>query len=438
MCCVVIDPKDSNVIWVGSGENEGQRSAHYGDGIYKSTDAGKSFKNMGLKLSEHIGKIAIDPRNSNVVWVGAQGPLFTEAGGGERGLFGTKDGGATWTKVDLPIGQYAGVTDIAFDPKNPDIMYAGTYQRMRHVGQMIGGGPDGGLFQSKDGGKTWKKLTAGLPKMDVGRIGLVIDPRPKTKTVNGKTTTYTPVIAMFSATPAEQGMYESDDQGATWTKLNNYKGDNPAYFFELYSDPWRENTIWSMATNLVWSHDEGKTFQPVPGIFIGGTADSANRTTQQAQYVHVDFHGVAFDPIDRQHVIIWSDGGIHETYDMDAVPPAQPHWRFFSNLPITQFYRVSVDNGKPFYHVCGGAQDNFSVCGPSRSSYQFGIRPTDWVYVSSGDGFQTRSDPEDPVHGLRFVAGRQHRAQRSAHCPVARREAALRAAIHLRQESSGA
>jgi photosystem II stability/assembly factor-like uncharacterized protein len=395
MCCVVVDPKDSNTIWVGSGENASQRSAHFGDGVYKSTDAGKTFKNVGLKSSEHIGKIVIDPRNSNVVWVASQGPLFTEGGGGERGLYKTTDGGATWT-ASLTINATTGVTDLVLDPKNPDIIYAGTYQRMRHVGQMIGGGPDGGLFKTIDGGKTWKKLTNGLPKLDVGRIAVAIDPKPKTKTVGRKASTYMAVYAMFSATPAEKGFYESDDQGATWTKLTDYSGGGAAYYSELYIDPWRENTIWSINTPLEYSKDGGKTFIHVPGMEVGGAGqNSLDRVTNQAQYVHVDFHGVAFDPNDRNHVLIWSDGGLHETYDFEANNGA-PHWRFFDNLPITQFYRVAVDQAKPFYHVCGGAQDNFSVCGPSRTSYMFGIRPTDWVYVSSGDGFQSRVDPEDP------------------------------------------
>jgi photosystem II stability/assembly factor-like uncharacterized protein len=398
MCCVVVDPKDSNVVWVGSGENASQRSAHFGDGVYKSTDAGKTFKNVGLKASEHLGKIVIDPRNSNVVWVAAQGPLFTEGGGGDRGLYKTTDGGATWTR-SLEINATTGVTDVVLDPKNPDIVYAGSYQRMRHVGQMIGGGPDGGLYKTIDGGKKWTKLTNGLPKLDVGRIALAIDPKPKTKTVNGKASTYTAIYAMFSATPAEKGLYESNDQGATWTKLvgstgQSYTGGGPAYYSEIYIDPWRENTIWSVNTPLEYSKDGGKNFIPVPGMAVGGTGNPMARLENQSQYVHVDFHGVAFDPTDRNHVIVWSDGGIHESYDFEANNGA-PHWRFFSNLPITQFYRVAVDQAKPFYHVCGGAQDNFSVCGPSRSTYTFGIRPTDWVYVSSGDGFQSRIDPED-------------------------------------------
>ncbi len=367
MCCVVIDPKDSNVIWVGTGENASQRSAHFGDGVYKSVDAGKTFTQVGLPASEHIGRIMIDPRNSNVVWVAAQGPLFSE--GGDRGLYKTIDGGKTWT-ASLTINKDTGITDLAFDPKNADIVYAGSYERRRNVGQMIGGGPDGGIFKTTNGGKTWTKLTNGLPKRDVGRIALATDPRtPKS------------VFALISAVNTEKGFYRSDDQGATWKKLTSYSGGGPAYYSELFVDPWRADTIWSVNTPLEWSRDGGKTFTAVPNMANVGVA---------GQYVHVDFHDVTFDPVDRNHILVASDGGLYESYDEGL------HWRFFTNLPITQFYRVSVDEALPFYHVCGGAQDNFSVCGPSRTNYRFGIRPTDWVYVSSGDGFQSRSDPEDP------------------------------------------
>ena len=327
----------------------------------------------------------IDPRNSNVVWVAAQGPLFSE--GGERGLYETTDGGRTWT-ASFTINKDTGVNDLAFDPRNPDVIYAGTYQRRRHVGQMIGGGPDGGIFKTRDGGKTWTKLTKGLPTHDVGRITLATDPRkPAT------------VYANISSVPADRGFYVSNDQGASWKKLGDGTNTTPAYYSEFFLDPFREDTIWAVDTPLQWSRDGGKTFSPVPNMAAAGPGDpNSNRspTGSPAQYVHVDFHDVTFDPGDRNHILVASDGGLYETYDADHLGDAQgAHWRFFTNLPITQFYRVSVDNALPFYHVCGGSQDNFSVCGPSRTNYLFGIRMTDWYNVSSADGFQSRSDPED-------------------------------------------
>ena len=386
MCCVAIDPKDSNVIWVASGENASQRSAHFGSGVFKSIDAGKTFKNVGLRMSEHIGRILIDPKNSDVVWVAAQGPLFSE--GGERGLYKTTDGGQTWT-ASLTINKDTGVTDIAMDPKNPDVVYAGTYQRRRHVGQMIGGGPDGGIFKTKDGGKHWTKLAKGLPTHDVGRISLALDPR-KSGTV----------YANISSVPVDTGFYWSEDNGSSWSKLSSSTNDSPAYYSEIFVDPYRPDTIWAVGTPLRWSRDGGKTFLPVPNMSSAGPGDlTGNRSPSgnPAQYVHVDFHVVTFDPADRNHILIAGDGGLYETYDADHLgDPSGGHFRFFTNLPITQFYRVSVDNALPFYHVCGGAQDNFSVCGPSRTTYAYGIRTTDWAYVSSGDGFQSRSDPEDP------------------------------------------
>ena len=413
-CCVVVDPKDSNVIWVGSGENNSQRSAHWGDGVYKSTDAGKTFKNMGLKTSEHIGKIIVDPRNSNTVWVASQGPLFSE--GGERGLYKTTDGGNTWTAA-LTISKDTGISDIAIDPANPDVIYAGSYQRRRHVGQMIGGGPEGGIWKSMDGGKKFTKLTNGLPKGDVGRIALAIDPKglitaaapakeatkavpaqgetkaipaqPATKAVSEKRGAV--VYAIVHATATERGFYKSVDGGLSWEKMSSYVAGGAAYYCELFIDPHRPDTIWSVNTPLEWSRDGGKTFVPVPNmnkILFSGQTNGPIQMDQH-QYVHVDFHDVTFDPTNADHILASSDGGVHESYDGGL------HWRAFMNLPIQQFYKIAVDDAKPFYRVCGGAQDNFSVCGPSRTDRRWGIQVTDWFYVSSGDGFQPRVDPSD-------------------------------------------
>src|SRR5882672_9212723 len=225
LCCVVVDPKDSSTVWVGSGENASQRSAHFGDGVYKSTDAGKTWKNVGLKSSEHIGKIIVDPRNSNVVYVASQGPLWSA--GGERGLYKTADGGTTWNAV-LTVSNDTGISDVVFDVKNPDILYASSYQRRRAVGQMIGGGPEGGIFKSTNAGKTWTKLANGLPKDDVGRIALGVDPR-NAKRVYALISAKGPrgrggfgqVSPETSTGPVvdEAGFYRSDDAGATWARI---------------------------------------------------------------------------------------------------------------------------------------------------------------------------------------------------------------------------
>src|SRR3954470_24448036 len=225
LCCVAVDPKNSDVVWLGTGENASQRSAHFGDGVYKSTDAGKTWKRMGLAASEHLGQILIDPRNSNVVYVAAQGPLWSA--GGERGLYKTSDGGSTWTRV-LHVSDDTGISDIVFDLKNADVIYASSYQRRRGVGQMIGGGPEGGIWKTKDAGKTWTKLKNGLPKDDVGRIALGVDPKnparvyalisakmPRGRGFGGGAAGAPPSGPVVD----EQGFYRSDDSGNTWARI---------------------------------------------------------------------------------------------------------------------------------------------------------------------------------------------------------------------------
>jgi photosystem II stability/assembly factor-like uncharacterized protein len=405
---VTVDPKDSNVVWLGTGENNNQRSVAFGDGVYKSTDAGKTWKRMGLDNSEHIQNIVIDPRNSNVVYVTAIGPLWSS--GGDRGLYKTTDGGQTW-KAILTISPDTGVTDMVMDPRNPDVLFAAAYQRRRGVGQLIGGGPESGLYKSTDGGQKWTRLTRGLPTVDVGRIGLGIHWRnPRT------------VYALVTSQLGQGGFYRSDDAGASWTRIGRmvttgrgrggpdtagtakpaacgpaepnparpaadapaqtgrggqtddcYRGGDPGYYNEIFVDAHDPETIWSLQTNVDRSTDGGRTWQTV-----------------QMPGVHVDHHDIVFDPGDRNHILLANDGGLYETYD------GMKTWRHFTNLPLSQFYRVNTDNVKPFYNVCGGAQDNGTICGPSRTVNRVGIRTSDWYSVGGGDGFQARSDPEDP------------------------------------------
>ena len=392
LCCVLIDPKNSNNLYLGTGENSNPRSSMIGDGLYKSTDAGATWTHAGLRNSEHIGNMQMDPRNSNVIYVAAMGPLWSA--GGDRGIYKTTDAGATWKAV-LNISADTGGNEVHIDPNNPDVLYASTWQRRRGVGQMIGGGRESAIYKSTNAGNTWTKLTNGLPKGDMGRIAMGVDPKARP----------TRVYALINAL-VDTGFYRSDDAGATWTRQGAplgatpppapppdpaqagrggrggrgggipgvYRGGDPGYYYELYVDPLRPDTIWSANTNLEWSRDGGKTFSAVPNM--GG--------------VHVDYHDVWINKTDRTHIVVGNDGGLYESWDEGR------SWRHFTNLPVSQFYRVSVDNAKPFYRVCGGTQDNGSFCGPSRTPNNVGIRTSDWYVVGGGDGFQTRSDPEDP------------------------------------------
>jgi photosystem II stability/assembly factor-like uncharacterized protein len=356
--CITLDPNNPDVVWLGTGENQSQRSVGFGDGVYKSTDGGQSWTHLGLRDSEHIGKILVDPRNSNVVYVAAQGPLWSP--GGDRGLFKTTDGGQTWKAV-LQVSENTGITDLAFDPRNPDVLYAASYQRRRHVGVLIGGGPESAIYKSEDGGASWTKLTQGLPAVDLGRIALAVSPHHPDV-----------VYALVTAAGKESGFFRSADRGATWTRQSNYRVVDPQYYGEIYADPHKFDRLYAMDVTIHVTDDGGKAFQRV------------------SWGIHVDNHALVFDPTDASHLLVGNDGGLYETYDGGRT------WRHFTNLPTAQFYRVALDNALPFYHVYGGTQDNGSHGGPSRTRNRVGIRTSDWVTVGGGDGMQQRVDPEDP------------------------------------------
>ncbi|MEJ2367956.1 MAG: glycosyl hydrolase, partial [Acidobacteriota bacterium] len=221
--CVAIDPNNPHVVWVGTGENNSQRSVGYGDGVYRSNDDGRTWKNMGLKDSQHIAKILVDPKNSHIVYVAAQGPLWNA--GGQRGLYKTTDGGKTWKDV-LKIDKYTGVTDVAMDPRNPDVLYAAAYQRQRHVWTLVDGGPGSGIYKTTDAGKHWTKLKTGLPKVNMGRIGLAVSP------VNPDV-----VYAIIEAAGGKGGFFRSTNRGASWTMRGDYMTSSPQYYNEIICDP---------------------------------------------------------------------------------------------------------------------------------------------------------------------------------------------------------
>jgi photosystem II stability/assembly factor-like uncharacterized protein len=246
---VTVDRRNPRVVWVGTGENTAQRSVGFGDGVYKSEDAGETWRRVGLALSEHIGEIAIDPRNSDVVYVAAQGPLWAE--GGERGLYKTSDGGRTWTRV-LHVSENTGISDVVLNPKNPDVLYAASYQRRRHMGLQIAGGPEGAIYKSVDAGKTWNRLKSGLPTGDVGRIGLALSPQ------NADV-----VYALLVAERRTGGFFKSVDAGASWTKVSDFVPTDPQYYMELYPDPRVPGKIYTLDVQLRATTDEGKTWNPV-------------------------------------------------------------------------------------------------------------------------------------------------------------------------------
>jgi photosystem II stability/assembly factor-like uncharacterized protein len=356
--CITIDPSNSNIVWVGSGENNNQRSVGYGDGVYRSLDGGKSWDNMGLKNSEHIGRIIVHPTNSDIVYVAAIGPLWSD--GGDRGVYKTEDGGKTWNLV-LKLDDYTGVNDIALDPRDPNVLYASAFQRRRHVFTYVGGGPGSTIYKTRDGGKTWNKSANGLPSVDIGRIGLGISPaNPEI------------IYAIVEAAQGEGGFFKSTDRGASWEKQSGHATAGN-YYCEIVPHPTDPNTVYSLDTYMAVSHDGGKSFAPVG-----------------EQWKHVDNHALWIDPKDPNYILNGCDGGIYESFNNGK------DWVFKSNLSITQFYRVAVDNAEPFYNIYGGTQDNFSLGGPSRTRNQHGIVNNDWFITNGGDGFESQVDPQNP------------------------------------------
>ena len=358
IACVELAPSNPNTIWVGTGENNNQRSVAYGDGVYKSLDGGKSFTNMGLSKSEHIGNIIIHPQDENTIWVAAYGPVWSS--GGERGVYKSTDGGKTWSRT-LFISEETGVSEIAIDPENPSILYASAHQRRRHEWTYIGGGPESAIYKSTDGGTTWREINAGLPKNQMGRIGLAVSPVDPNY-----------VYAIVEGKDDKGGFYRSTNKGESWTKMSGFNTSGN-YYQEIMCDPYNRDKVFAMDTYMHHTEDGGKNFKP----------------TGEHQK-HVDNHAIWIDPSNTNHWIAGCDGGIYETYNH-----AQ-QWRYYSNLPIIQFYKVATDNDYPFYNIYGGTQDNNSMGGPSETNNVGGIMNEDWFITNGGDGFESACDPTDP------------------------------------------
>ena len=359
--CISLDPQNPNIIWVGTGENVGGRHVAYGDGIYKSEDGGNSWKNMGLKKSEHLSKIIVHPNNSDIIWVASQGPLWSK--GGERGVYKSTDGGKSWQQT-LGDSEWVGATDLLIDPRNSDLLYAATWQRHRTVAGYLGGGPGTAIYKSNDGGDNWIKLKKGLPKSNMGKIGLVLSPQKPDV-----------IYAAIELDRRTGGVYKSENQGASWKKMSDAVagGTGPHYYQELYASPHNFDEIYLADNYMQVSFDGGKTFVRM------------NETEK-----HVDNHAVAFKSSDKNYILVGCDGGLYESFDKTK------NWKFIDNLPLTQFYKIAVDDNKPFYNIYGGTQDNNTQGAPSRTDNIHGIRNSDWFIILGGDGHQPATEPGNP------------------------------------------
>ena len=370
---VAIASTDANLVWVGTGENNNRQSSSWGEGVFKSTDGGKSWANMGLKDSHHIARVVIDPVDHDVVYAAALGSLW--AAGGERGVYGTTDGGDTWDLL-LEVDEDTGATDLLMDPTNNKVLYAATYQRRRSAWGFNGGGPGSAIYKSPDAGESWTELTAGLPEGPKGRIGLDI----YRKNSN--------VLYARIEHPDDGGVYRTDDAGATWEQMSD-TNPRPMYFSQIRIDPEDDHRIYVLGVQLFVSDDAGRTFR-----------------TTGAPRIHVDFHAMWIDPADSRHLMLGGDGGVGVSYDRSET------YVFLNNMPLAQFYHASFDMQTP-YTVCGGLQDNNTWCGPSATRSSRGIVNDDWFIVGGGDGFVALVDPTDPnVLYAESQGGRMNRVDR--------------------------
>ena len=356
--CITLDPQNPSIVWVGTGENVGGRHVAYGDGIYRSKDGGKIWENLGLKDTEHIAKIVIHPDNSDVVWVAAQGPLWNK--GGQRGVYKTTDGGKNWKQV-LGNREWTGATDLLIDPRNPQVLYAATWDRHRTVAALMSGGPGSGIHKSTDGGETWEELTQGLPNSNMGKIGLAISPQQPDV-----------LYAAIELDRTTGGVYRSADQGASWKKMSAAVSGatGPHYYQELYASPHKFDRLYLMNVRVLTSEDGGKTFVQL-----------------KEEKKHSDNHAIVFKKDDPNYIMLGTDAGIYESFDLAK------NWRYHKNLPLTQFYKVAVNNAEPFYHIFGGTQDNGSVGGPSATDEREGIANKHWYKTLFADGHQSATDP---------------------------------------------
>ncbi len=356
--CLSISKADNNIIWVGTGEASNRNSVGWGDGIYKSIDAGATWTNMGLKETEQIAHIVTHHKDPNKVWVAVIGPLWSASE--HRGVYMTEDGGKTWKKT-LYIDENTGASALVVDPNNNNILYAGMYERRRYPWTFRSGGPNGGIYKSTDGGKTWKKLTQGLPKGQTGKIGLTIY-------LKNPKIVYAIIEAERGSTPEtnQNGVYRTDNGGDSWTKKGTHS-TRPFYYHKIHVDPSDDTRIYSLSTNLMLSTDSGQTWRSMP------------------TRVHPDWHAMWINPNDSNHIWAGNDGGMFVSYDKGNT------WKHMSNIIGAQFYAIGFDMAVP-YHIYGGLQDNGSWGGPSLSRNRRGIGNYEWYSIGGGDGFHVQVD----------------------------------------------
>jgi photosystem II stability/assembly factor-like uncharacterized protein len=369
---IAIFQPDPDIIWIGTGESCTRNSVGWGDGVYRSTDGGETFTNVGLKDSHHISEVLTHPTNPEIAWVAAQGHLWGH--GGERGVYKTEDGGRTWRLLGngLPADGRTGASDLVMDPSNPDVLYAAFWERIRMPHRFLSGGPNGGVFKSTDGGATWAKLTRGLPAGETGKIGLAVS--------RGNPAVVMAIVEHgFQPDPRSPdfadmsklgtGIYRSEDAGSTWSYVNRFN-NRPFYYSHIWIDPSDDQRVYVLSGSAQVSEDGGRTF------------------SRELEGISGDFHALWIDPDRSDRFYVGNDKGAYITFD------AGRHFVMFDNMDLGQFYAVTADNRDPYW-VYGGLQDNGNWGGPSNSRDWNGIFNDHWFKFHSGDGFHTTVDPDD-------------------------------------------
>ena len=348
---LAIFPGNTQIIWAGTGEQNNRQSTSWGGGVYRSTDGGATWSYLGLKETRQIGRVVAHPTDPNIAYVAAAGNLWR--GNPERGVYKTTDAGRTWNKI-LYVDTLTGATDLAMDPRDPNVLYAAMYQRVRSAFGYNGGGPGSAIYKTTDGGATWKKLENGIPAGDKGRIALAI------------AASNPDVVIALIEHATESGTYRSEDAGATWKKMSR-SNPRPMYFSAPYIDPTNDKRIWELGVTIFKSEDGGVTFENMPN---SPAYDVGLKT---------DHHTMWIDPRDTRHTLVGGDGGLHESWDLGYT------YRKLNDIPVGQFYKIAVDDRDPYW-IYGGLQDTHSWMGPSATRHWLGILNQDWQQIGFSDG----------------------------------------------------